>query len=620
MESPNEQPTETGGVSHHEARNTFFAEDEERKEVAVGLALSGQSLDDALKPLKDAYDLKVTAGQTSFDAKSSDLKASIDANEAAVQQRSATIVDVKNKIEHLRVEDHQLNTRHSELQSTNQDAWQQIRRARFTHGKEFFKEHETHLEGELHKNRQEILAETDHRFEISRKHHEVDKQNREENKEEFARRVEVCNQEKSAVETQLAKALEYADKLKTIGVTRTTATFLFVVGFISLAGSGSAISSLISDRQPGEPIFSLLLRHLITYGQANIHGPWRVVVLVLLAPTIVATMFFGLLALYVFLQLVDRLVKRFDPSWHSTRGERREPRRSPLQDQFSSLTSQLTGLPSQFGTFRNFEVDRKHYTKLLASFPYILIGGVIFILFSGVAFDDSGGHIAINLTTTFIGVTIVLVATAFWVVYITRVIEPRWKKAADNAPGNNRAPRQLWLNRELAALLFLLVLALGLAAFLPTSGQGTYFTTSQYKHMVWGFVALFMAFGSLGLAYGVIQRGIFKDVDFLSRKRDSYRYWIERYSARPTIEDASTYLDDISETPISVYLDRRGDLYRSQLSYELNEIFADDFEDEQPALAIQNLWRRLGFNGKANRPPTSLRLKNSPPVEPRLID
>ena len=84
-------------------------------------------------------------------------------------------------------------------------------------------------------------------------------------------------------------------------------------------------------------------------------------------------------------------------------------------------------------------------------------------------------------------------ATAFWVVYITRVIEPRWKKAANNAPGNNRAPRQLWLNRELAALLFLLVLALGLAAFLPTSGQGTYFTTSQYKHMVWGFVALFMA-------------------------------------------------------------------------------------------------------------------------------
>src|SRR5437867_2221742 len=119
MESPNEQPIETGGVSHHEARNTFFAEDEERKEVAVGLALSGQSLDDALKPLKDAYDLKVTAGQTSFDAKSSDLKASIDANEAAAQQRSATIVDVKNKIEHLRVEDHQLNTRHSELQSTN---------------------------------------------------------------------------------------------------------------------------------------------------------------------------------------------------------------------------------------------------------------------------------------------------------------------------------------------------------------------------------------------------------------------------------------------------------------------------------------------------------------------
>jgi hypothetical protein len=408
--------------------------------------------------------------------------------------------------------------------------------------------------------------------------------------------------------------------LKTIGVTRTTATFLFVVGFISLAGSGSAISSLISDRQPGEPIFSLLLRQLITYGQMNVHGPWRVLILVLLAPTIVATIFFGLLALYVFLLFVDRLVKKFDPSWHSSRGERRDPRRSPLQDQFSKLSSQLTGLPSLFGTFRSFDVERKHYTKLLASFPYILIGGVIFFLFSGVAFYDSDGKITVNLTTTFIGVTIILVATAFWVVYITKVIEPRWEKAVEKANENNSAPGQLWVNRELAALLLLLVLALGLAALLPTSGRGTYFTISQYKHIVWGFVALFMAFGSLGLAYGVIQRGIFKDVDFLTKRRDSYRYWIERYSARPTIEDASDYLDDVNETPISAYLDNRSELYRNQLSYELNEIFGDDFEDQQPPRAIQNLWRRLGFNGKSNRPTIAIRLKSSPATEPRLID
>jgi hypothetical protein len=237
-----------------------------------------------------------------------------------------------------------------------------------------------------------------------------------------------------------------------------------------------------------------------------------------------------------------------------------------------------------------------------------------------VAFDDSDGNIAINLTTTFIGVTIVLIATTFWIVYITKVIEPRWEKAANRSPGSNRVAHQLWLNRELTALLLLLVLALGLASLLPTSGHGAYFTTSQYKHIVWGFVALFMAFGSLGLAYGVIQRGVFKDADFLARKRDSYRYWIERYSAQPTIEDASNYLNDVNETPISDYLHNRGDLYRNQLSYELNEIFGDDFEDQEPPPAIENLWRRLGFSGKANRQTIAVRLRNLPPTEPRLID
>jgi hypothetical protein len=465
-------------VNNPQSAHTFFKNDEERREVATNFALKGQSLDEALKPLRTSFERRLKAIHSLFEAKLLELKSSISAKEKSITEAEEAIALNREQIRKLRDEDRNLDTSRTEFEATLQDSWQRLRHARYAHGKEFFKEHQASLESELHHQREEINAETQHRLGISQQHHEVETKNYEANKEEFARRVGICNQEKLAVEAQLSEAQKHADKLKAFGLTRTTATFLFVVGFISIAGSGSAISSLISDRQPGEPIFSLLLQHLISYGQANIHGPWRFVVLALLPPAIVVTLFFGLIGLYLLLLLIDRLVKKFDPSWQSGKAERRDRQRSRLQDQFTNIASKFTGLTSQFGNLQSFDVERRHYTKLLASFPYILIGGVIFFLFSGVAFYESEHRIVINLTTTYIGVTITLLATTFWLIYITKVIEPRWERAAAYAAGHVGTRRQLWANRELVGLLLLLVLGLALAGLLPTSGVRTSIPTS----------------------------------------------------------------------------------------------------------------------------------------------
>jgi hypothetical protein len=49
-------------------------------------------------------------------------------------------------------------------------------------------------------------------------------------------------------------------------------------------------------------------------------------------------------------------------------------------------------------------------------------------------------------------------------------------------------------------------------------------------------VAIFLAFGSMGLAYGLMQRGLFKDVESLEKQLVEYEDLMLRYS-RPTIDE-----------------------------------------------------------------------------------
>src|SRR5205814_5704267 len=122
-------------------------------------------------------------------------------------------------------------------------------------------------------------------------------------------------EEKTLLENRLDKAMEYADNLKKIGVTRTTATFLFVAGFISLAGVGSVISYLLTNRQPGEDILSRLIQNVGGIADSMLPpqlGQFAPVlkpfVFVLLLLAFLAT-FYGLV------RLMDWLVHRFDSEY-----------------------------------------------------------------------------------------------------------------------------------------------------------------------------------------------------------------------------------------------------------------------------------------------------------------
>ena len=228
---------------------------------------------------------------------------------------------------------------------------------------------------------------------------------------------------------------------------------------------------------------------------------------------------------------------------------------------------------------------------------------------------------------TYIGIVFALLTVSVFVLYATQVIEPRWRRmsAGDagqppSGPPNNPPPgakqtqppismymRAHW---EFLIIVCAMILALVVAACLPT---GNY-----RAHAIWSAVAIFMCFSSMALAYGIIQRGLFRSEDYLDGKRDIYRRLIEKYNTAPTLVDAVELVDPGKvRDVIDNYRQARQDLDEFRLLYELKRHFADNYMDDKDLLTY---WS--GLKKWAN-PLTFLNNfvpKKFEPTEPELLD
>jgi hypothetical protein len=126
--------------------------------------------------------------------------------------------------------------------------------------------------------------------------------------------------------------------------------------------------------------------------------------------------------------------------------------------------------------------------------------------------------------------------------------------------------------------MFVMTAVVLLLTFLPLSDRNNYWT--------WGLVALFMTIGSIGLAYGLIYRGIFRDYDYLIRKRDDYLLKIEEHVLKPTLNDVfeATDTQELEETAhryrkASEYLDGL------KIQNEMNGLFGETHPEYDPAFS-----------------------------------
>lgn len=623
----------------------FFTSDDEMNEVAVGLALSGQTLEEALEYLENFYGEKLARVEV---LSASDLAArekAVGLIEGKLCDKEGDLARQREGIERLKKERAEIETKIRLLYMMNQDAWQRIRQHRFERGKKFFEEHKGHLAEALKRSREEVLNGVEHQLRIDERLFEIDKKNRVTNAAEFERRVKFCEAEKERVEGQLTEAEKYSTGLKRVGVTRKSASFLFYTGYVSLAGVGGVVASLLQDRQPTEDVITRLMLNIISLVDALVPEAYAVWRPALRLPLFVLLITFFFILFNRFIRWNDKRIKEFDENWakptkEGLPGRRRRGAEKP-NDPFAGLGAFLT-LKSQLSNYTSLDIERKDYTRLLASLPYILLGALVVFLFSGVARPGELGR-SLTLTTASIGIVFALVSAIAALLYVTRFVKPRWATTAAEPRDENEeqkllVPRYLRLNAELAALVALMVVSLGIAAFLPTMDQQwlPYLSAAQLKLISWGGVAIFMCLaGSFGLAYGIVQRGIFRDVDYLRSERGKFCTWIEEFSYQPIIGESEYASVDAGEDPTRGFLRRQSWLDRLRAAYELNEVFGEDYELEESPRPRRSPRRFIldALSRVRGKPPVEtdeqdptypvfygLKLKSDIPAEPRLID
>lgn len=337
------------------------------------------------------------------------------------------------------------------------------------------------------------------------------------NQEEYKRRAEELREHLTHLEKEIDSCSARTDALKQRNITKTVAGFLVWAGYLGFAATGSAISYLLHDRPTsdgGHP-WSLLtgLTALLQRVDEAIGLWWTL--LASFGALLVLLLVFGCIV-----RITDRILRRFDRRWgRGPIGQGRRQKGRGTLDISPSLSpvAQLLQLPS---------IERASFVQLIASLPYVFAAGLVFLLVSlagALAPENSLG----SLVPTYVGTVYALLVTSALLLYVIYIALPRAEHGTQESVQKRGALSLVKAHWELAALALFLLLALALSAFLPRGGI--------YDRVVWGSVALGMTMAGLGLAYGLVYHGLFRDVDRLLRIRRELKTAVNAFSARPTI-------------------------------------------------------------------------------------
>lgn len=606
----------------------FFTTEAELKNIAAGVAFTGAAVEPALARIRRGYDARLDALTEQYRSVVSEIEQRIQDYREKILKEEERLREASTGIASFRQELGGLQFELRRLDVAVSTALTEMRKLRLDHARAYFEKQTHYLDAEILRSKEEILEDLRNRREIAEEIYKLQREHWETNRAEFERRAKLVEAELNRVEDELGQARERTARLQDLGISRTTANFLIWVGYISLAGVGGVVGSFLQKRQAGAPDFlSQLFNGFInlvnkTQPSAETFGSWWIVVAPLPLVGFVVTY---LAVLYVVVWFMDGRLRGFDDNWGAEQKKKREkgrgggrehPGKPKLLDRFSSY------MPTP-------DVDRSAYRQMLAYFPFVVLFTLLVWLFAaGIppATNPTPGAPAANappslgLATAYLGVIFTLLTTSAALLYATKIIEPRWRKWAETSSDSGAFDKYVRLNWEVALLMALLIVTLLLAALMPTGAAAPGapadpVAAERYSLICWGAIAIFMCLCSLGLAYGLIQRGLFRNEEYFERLRLKYRILLEQKRIEPTIYDIFDARDDDPAAAAAGYREARHLLDEYRMIYELKEIFDDDF-DEEPALrkVFGKIWPDSTFTLR------SVRIKSMPPGEPRPID
>ncbi len=302
-------------------------------------------------------------------------------------------------------------------------------------------------------------------------------------------RLRALEQRREEMRTSDAPLFAREEALRARWITRTVAGFLLWLGYASAIATGTAFAIIMS---PEDLNFGVLI------------DGWRALVssLVPSGPLWLRVMAsIGYLA--GLLALIAAVVALFD--WFLDR-------RKAWDEEKERPGAQL--VPQG--------ITRESYMQFLAAIPYALAAGMVLTILVAPQQPAGGAAAGTSLLSsilptvgyTFVGVAIAFLATAIFVMYVIRIVEPR----SDEDPGKRRVIRRSW---EFVVPPLLLITAIALTPRML-----------QIELSVWLPWVAFMLMSSLALACGLVYHGIFKDAQKARERLFKLEGKIDRFRRR----------------------------------------------------------------------------------------
>ena len=545
--------------------------------LAVLLALDGRDIEEALGYLEASRSIELDAIKEEFQKRGEFLDKRIRELEDSIKECKQNLDGVRQEQQSLRTERANVDLALQMLRVEKAALLLEFRVKRLEKEKEFFAEHEKNFEAKSERAEEAANTWKEREIEEAKRVHEALLDIWKNDEEELRRRAGALQEEKERIQSHLADVEKRVKNLRNIGITRTIAGFLVWVGYSVFAGVGGMVGKLLQGRQNDPKSADSLgnfIRGLSSFLGLPSEGQFQWMPLVIM---IGLTMSVAVLVIGVTV-LSDYLLNKFHKRWKASgkTGKRGVDRGARWQDVISALGpgSFRFGLPSR-------EIRRGDYVQLIAAVPYLILAAVIVFIVSAVdarvvAAAAPGAPVptpdalstATTLTSASIGAIFVLLSTSACLLYATKIIEPRWNKLVAEAPEGLSFWKYVGLNWEFAVIIVAMLVGLLVLAF------AQFGEVSNYR--VWGLMAFFMCLASMGLAYGLIYRGVFRDYDFLVRRRQDCTVRIEEHILKPT-------LGDVFEATEPDQPRHRAHRYRMaatyleglEIGYELNRIAPD---------------------------------------------
>ena len=305
------------------AGDAEFLSEERIKDAAVELALQGVPSTDGLAHIEAAYLVKEECVKDQYLPELRQLEEALQKVSDKMGQERLSLEENRLKVEYLRQKRSNLSEKVEQLRLNVYVNVQEIRKLRLASERELFRSEETKLRNDLNDSYADAIAGLDTQVKVARKLYELELERWKTNKPEYDRRIGELEKERGRVEVELDAVRDSVKHMRGLGITRHTAGFLIWAGYASLAGVGGVVANLLSGKAlsgGGTDYISLTFQYLTNIVKAlqttqTFVGFWRNV----LWPATFALIILGVTGGLIW--LVDRLLQKFDGTWHEDLGK-----------------------------------------------------------------------------------------------------------------------------------------------------------------------------------------------------------------------------------------------------------------------------------------------------------